>query len=47
MGFWGFYRLDEDTPDAEHVTIRRVRHEIGPKIETIGGRVIPAFLKER
>ena len=25
--------------------IRRVRHEIDPKIETIGGRVIPALLE--
>jgi len=47
MGFWGFYRLDDDTPDPKHVGTRRVRHEIDPKIQTIGGRVIPAFLKER
>ena len=33
MGFWGFYRLDEDTADAEHVIKRRVRHETDPKIE--------------
>src|ERR1700722_15925765 len=24
MGFLGFYRLDEDTPDTEHVTKRKV-----------------------
>jgi hypothetical protein len=36
MDFWGFYGLDEDTPDPEHVTKRRVRHETDPKIETIG-----------
>ena len=36
MGFWGFYRLDEDTADAEHVIKRRVRHETDPKIELAG-----------
>jgi hypothetical protein len=46
MGFWGFYRLDEDTPAPEHVITRRVRHELDPKLETIGGRVIPALLEE-
>jgi hypothetical protein len=43
MGFWGFYRLDEDTRDLEHVT---VRHEIAPNIGTIGGRVIVVLLEE-
>lgn len=28
MGFWGFYRMDGDTPDPEHVIKRRLRHEI-------------------
>jgi hypothetical protein len=46
MGFWGFYRMDEDTPDHEHVSKRRVRHEIDPRIETIGERVIPALPEE-
>jgi hypothetical protein len=31
MGSWGFYRLDEDTPDREYVTKRRVRHTIDPR----------------
>jgi hypothetical protein len=35
--------MDKDTPDPEHVNKRRVRREIDPKIEAIGGRVIPAF----
>ena len=43
MGFWWFYPMDEDTPDREHVTKRRVRHEIDPKIEATAEHVIPAI----
>jgi hypothetical protein len=33
MRFWGFYRMDEDTPDRQYVANTRIRHEIDPKIE--------------
>jgi hypothetical protein len=46
MGSWGFYRLDEDTPDREYVGKWRARHEIDPKIEATGRQDIPAFPAE-
>jgi hypothetical protein len=46
MGFWGFCRLDQDTPDREHVANRRLRHEIDPQTEVTGGHDIPAFPEE-
>jgi hypothetical protein len=36
MRFWGFYRLDQDTPDRKYGTDRRVRHELDPTIEDTG-----------
>jgi len=39
MRFWGFYRLDPDTPDRKYVKYvadRRVRQELDPKIEDTG-----------
>ena len=47
MGFWGFYRLDEDTADAEHVIKRRVRHETDPKIELADVSFLPSLRKRK
>jgi|HubBroStandDraft_3_1064219.scaffolds.fasta_scaffold419201_2 hypothetical protein len=43
MRFWGFYWLDEDTPDRKYVANTRIRHEIDPKIEATGWHAIPAL----
>lgn len=46
MDFWGFYRLDEDTPDRQYVAKRRVRHEIDPRARLPADMSLP-FLKRR
>lgn len=46
MGFWGFYRLDEDTPDRHYVAKRRVRHEVDPRARLPADMSLP-FLKRR
>jgi hypothetical protein len=33
MGFYGVYPIDEDSPDSEYVTERRVRNGINTKIK--------------
>jgi hypothetical protein len=45
-GFWGFYRIDENTPYRESVNGRKVRHDIDPRIEAAVRRVFPAFLED-
>jgi hypothetical protein len=33
MGYWGFYRMDNDTPYRESVTRREVRDDIDPNFQ--------------
>jgi hypothetical protein len=46
MGFYRAYPMDEDSPDSEYVTERRVRNGIDTKTKARGWVVIPAFLEK-